>query len=56
MKEYVVKKDLEQIKEQIKEWELTLDRIVSVNNELTIPEYVLDELEQLSNEMMAINL
>lgn len=62
MKKYNLKADHEAIKKQIKEWEIKLDKLVkdgvieSRDTTAGTVWYVFDELENISHEMMAVNL
>lgn len=53
-KDYDLKTDHTEIKKQIKEWEQRLDKIII--EQLTDPSTMRDELENMSHEMMAINM
>lgn len=61
MKQYTIKKDHAVIKKQIKQWENTLDHLI---NALCVDEpiqtqqknRIIDHLEIISHEMMAINI
>ena len=56
MKEYNLKQDHTNIKKQIKEWEIELDKI----SDMTYKEYDIEDvrirIDELSNAMMAINI
>ena len=69
-KKYNLKKDHADIKQQIKEWEISTDFVINClrsldktqvvgkdgnNNDLTVND-IIDELEDTSHEMCAINL
>ncbi len=65
-KKYNLKKDHTAIKSQIKEWELEIDKLVNMifdihkdptpYNQNELKDNVLPRLEELSDEMMAINI
>lgn len=48
--------DKHSIKKQIKGWERKLDEIVSKQDEFKLAYDVIDELTQISQEMMSINV
>ena len=54
--DYDIAKDHQEIKQQIKSWERKLDEIVSKQDEFKLAYDVIDELTQISQEMMSINV
>lgn len=56
MPEYSLEQDHANIKKQIKEWEIKIDRIIREYPTPELPEEVAYTLENLSHEMMAINI
>jgi len=56
MKKYSLKEDHKAIKKQIKEWEKTTNRLVLLTLDSKVPPLITRSLEEMSHEMMAINL
>jgi hypothetical protein len=58
MKKYSLKKDHEEIKAQIKEWEKILDSVINCLQDSEVYEHhdCIEDLEKISHEMTAINI
>lgn len=53
---YDIKQDHTDIKQQIKEWELRIDYIIGRLSATDVKTEIIDDLEQITNEMMSINI
>ena len=58
MQEYNLEKDHASIKKQIKDWEMSIDEIATCLRDDDVEDHYdcLSDLEQISQEMMAINI